>query len=186
LFPGFDPARAPNGAPWRRAAVLFMLYDRAGVLHTVFTRRAAHLANHRGQISLPGGAFEPADGSLLRTALRECEEELGIPTAALRILAELEPEYVAVSGFLVTPFVGRLDEPVQFAPDPREVEELIEVPVAFLLDPRIFREGDNGGQYVRYGPIYRCGPHEIWGATARMLRRILAEPSLLPGLAVPE
>jgi hypothetical protein len=102
------------------------------------------------------------------------------------VLAELEPEYVAVRGFLVSPFVGRLATPPVFAPDPREVEAVIEVPVALLRDPETLRWGDNGGQYVRSGPIYQCGPHEIWGATARMLRRLLAHPETIPGLAVPE
>jgi 8-oxo-dGTP pyrophosphatase MutT (NUDIX family) len=184
-YPGFDPRRAPSGRPWRRAAVLFLLYERDGVLWTVFTRRTATVGTHRGQISLPGGGYEARDGSLLRTALRETQEELGIAPQEVKVLAELEPEYVAVSGFLVTPFVGRLARPPTFQPDRREVEEVIEVPVAALQDPAIFRLEDRG-IYIRQSPIYQYRQHEIWGATARMLRRILAHPELLPGLAVPE
>jgi 8-oxo-dGTP pyrophosphatase MutT (NUDIX family) len=185
LFPGFDPERAPSGRPWRRAAVLFLLYERDGVLYTVFTERTATVATHRGQISLPGGAAEPDDASLVATALRETHEELGIPPEAVEVVAELEAEYVAVSGFLVTPVVGRLAEPPAFRPDPREVERVIEVPVAHLLDPGVVRIEERG-TYLRHSPVYQYEEHEIWGATARMLSRILADPSRLPGLAVPE
>ena len=184
-FAGFDPRRAPSGRPWRRAAVLFLLYERDGVLYTAFTQRTATVATHRGQISLPGGAYEAGDASLVRTALRETHEELGIAPEDVVVLAELEPEYVAVSGFLVTPVVGRLARPPRFRPDPREVEAVIEVPLAILQDPAIVREEDRG-QYLQRGPVYQYREHEIWGATARMLRRILAHPNLLPGLAVPE
>ena len=185
LYPGFDPERAPSGRPWRRAAVLFLLYERDGVIYTCFTQRTATVATHRGQISLPGGAYEPRDGTLVRTALRETFEEVGIQPEAVEVLAELEPEYVAVSGFLVTPVIGRLAESPTFRPDPREVERVIEVPVATLLDPASVRIEDRG-TYVRQSPVYRHGEHEIWGATARILSRILAQPHHLPGLAVPE
>jgi 8-oxo-dGTP pyrophosphatase MutT (NUDIX family) len=185
LYPGFDPERAPSGRPWRRAAVLFLLYEREGVVYTCFTQRTATVATHRGQISLPGGAYEARDGTLVQTALRETFEEVGIKPEAVEVLAELEPEYVAVSGFLVTPVIGRLAHPPTFRPDPREVERVIEVPVATLLDPASVRIEDRG-TYVRQSPVYQYGEHEIWGATARMLNRILAHPHHLPGLAVPE
>jgi 8-oxo-dGTP pyrophosphatase MutT (NUDIX family) len=180
LFPGFDPVLAPNGRPWRPAAVLFLLYPRLAEVYTCFTRRTAHLASHQGQISLPGGAHEPGDPNLVATALRETHEELGIPPEAVEVVAELEPEYVAVSGYLVTPVVGRLAHPPVFRPDPREVEAVIEVPLAHLLDPAIRREEDRG-TYLRRSPVYQYGPHEIWGATARILSRVLAEPGLLAG-----
>ncbi len=185
LYPGFDPERAPSGHPWRRAAVLFLLYERDEVVYTCFTQRTATVATHRGQISLPGGAHEPHDATLVETALRETFEEVGIPPEAVEVLVELEPEYVAVSGFLVTPVIGRLAAPPSFHPDPREVARVIEVPVAVLLDPASQRIEDRG-TYVRQSPVYQYGEHEIWGATARMLSRILAHPHHLPGLAVPE
>jgi 8-oxo-dGTP pyrophosphatase MutT (NUDIX family) len=185
LYPGFDPARAPSGRPWRRAAVLFLLYERDGIICTCFTQRTATVATHRGQISLPGGAYEERDETLVQTALREAFEEVGIKPEAVEVLAELDPEYVAVSGFLVTPVVGRLVEPPTFRPDPREVERVIEVPVATLLDPASLRIEDRG-TYIRQSPVYQYGADEIWGATARMLSRILAQPHHLPGLAVPE
>ena len=185
LFPGFHPERAPDGRPWRRAAVLFLLYERDGTLYTCFTERTATVATHRGQISLPGGAYEAGDASLVATALRETHEELGISPEDVEVIAELDAEYVAVSGFLVTPVVGRLAQPPAFRPDPREVASVIEVPVARLLDPSVVRIEERG-TYLRHSPVYQYGAHEIWGATARMLSRILADPAHLPGLAVPE
>jgi 8-oxo-dGTP pyrophosphatase MutT (NUDIX family) len=185
LYPGFDPERAPSGRAWRRAAVLFLLYERDSVVYTCFTQRAATVATHRGQISLPGGAYEPADGTLVQTALRETFEEVGIPPEAVEVLAELEPEYVAVSGFLVTPVIGRLAASPDYQHHPEVVERVIEVPVTILHDPTSQRIEDRG-TYVRQSPVYQYGEHEIWGATARMLSRILAQPHHLPGLAVPE
>ncbi|HEY7066392.1 MAG TPA: CoA pyrophosphatase [Chloroflexota bacterium] len=185
LYPGFDPARAPSGRPWRRAAVLFLVYERDGTLYTCFTQRTATVGTHRGQISLPGGGYEPRDGTLVQTALREAHEEVGIPPEDVEVLGELEAEYVAVSGFLVTPVIGRLARPPVFRPSPREVERVIEVPVAALLDTTSVRVEDRG-TYIRQSPVYQYGDDEIWGATARMLSRILAQPHHFPGLAVPE
>ena len=182
-FDGFDPERAPSGRPWRPAAVLFLLYPRAGAPTTVFTLRQASLGAHAGQISLPGGRFEPGDASLWHTALRETHEELGIPPAAVARLAALEPEYVAVSGYRVAPFIGALAEPPALRPDPREVAGVLEVPVRALLDPTIYRE-ERRGVFVHVSPVYQYGPYEIWGATARMLKRILVHPALRRALAL--
>jgi 8-oxo-dGTP pyrophosphatase MutT (NUDIX family) len=178
-YPGFDPERAPNGRPWRRAAVLFLLYPRPDGLYTVFMERTTTVATHRGQISLPGGAYEPSDASLRETALRETHEELGIPPSDVEIVAELDADYVAISGFLVNPYIGRLVAPPLFRPDPREVARVIEVPLAALLDPTNYREEERG-TYIRRSPIYQHGLDEIWGATARMLVRILAHSAIVP------
>ena len=159
--------------------MLFLLYPRDDGLYTVFMERTATVATHRGQISLPGGAYERSDASLRDTALRETQEELGIPPEDVEIVAELEPEYVAVSGFLVSPYVGRLGAPPLFRPDPREVARVIEVPLAALLDPVNYREEERG-TYIRRSPIYQHGADEIWGATARMLVRILAHSAIVP------
>jgi 8-oxo-dGTP pyrophosphatase MutT (NUDIX family) len=159
--------------------VLFLLYPRGDEPYVVFMQRTATVATHQGQISLPGGAHEPGDASLRDTALRETYEELGIPPEDVEIVAELEPEYVAVSGFLVNPYIGRLAAPPTFRPDPREVATVIEVPLAALRDPANYREEDRG-TYIRRSPIYQHGPHEIWGATARMLVRILAHSAIVP------
>lgn len=182
-FDTFDPERAPNGRPWRPAAVLFLLYPRANALTTVFTVRQTGLSSHSGQISLPGGRFEPADETLWRTALRETHEEIGVPPEHVEPLVALEPEYVAVSGFRVAPFIGRARRVLEFRADPREVAGVLEVPLRVLLDPANYRE-ELRGTFIRQSPIYQYGEHEIWGATARMLQRILARPELRRGLAL--
>jgi 8-oxo-dGTP pyrophosphatase MutT (NUDIX family) len=184
LFEGFDPERAPSGRPWRAAAVLFLVYARERVPTTVFIQRPPGLGEHSGQISLPGGRFEASDESLWHTALRETHEELGIPPAAVECLAALEPEYVGVSGYRVAPFIGRLAAAPTLRPDPREVAGVVEVPVRALLDPAIYRE-ELRGVLRQHSPVYRYGAHEIWGATARMLKRILARPELHAALAAP-
>jgi 8-oxo-dGTP pyrophosphatase MutT (NUDIX family) len=140
--------------------------------------RTTTVATHRGQISLPGGAWEPGDTTLQDTALRETHEELGVPPDAVEVVAELAPEYVAVSGFLVTPFIGRTAAVPIFHPDPREVARVIEVPLAVLRDPANYREVERG-TFITRSPVYQHGTDEIWGATARMLVRILQHTAVV-------
>ncbi|MGQ0544543.1 MAG: CoA pyrophosphatase [Betaproteobacteria bacterium] len=135
----------------------------------VFTQRTSQLKHHSGQISFPGGRAEPGDPTPEFTALREAEEELGLARERVEILARL-PEYCTRTGFCVTPVVGLLAPPLALAPDRREVEDVFEVPLAFLLDPRHHEretrefQGEQVGFYViQYQE--RC----IWGATAGML-----------------
>jgi len=117
------------------------------------------------------------------TALREAEEELGIPSSSVQVLGTLAEVYVQVSNFLITPVVGTIDfEPV-FVPDPNEVAEVIEVPLERLSDPAILVEEDwelRGA--IRRVPFYRHGRHQIWGATQRVIEEFLAS-DYLPILA---
>jgi 8-oxo-dGTP pyrophosphatase MutT (NUDIX family) len=143
------------------------------VLHAeltlLFTQRTAHLKSHAGQVSFPGGRAEPGDPSAEFTALREAEEEIGLPARSVEVLARL-PDYRTRTGFRVTPVVGLVRPPLALAPDPREVDEVFEVPLAFLLDPanqqRRTREfqGASVGYYV-----FEYQRRVIWGATAGML-----------------
>ena len=104
-------------------------------LTVLFTQRTAQLRAHSGQVSFPGGRAEPQDATPELTALRETEEEIGLRAERVEIVARL-PDYLTRTGFRVTPVVGVLTPPLELAPDPREVEEIFEVPLAFLLDPR--------------------------------------------------
>jgi 8-oxo-dGTP pyrophosphatase MutT (NUDIX family) len=158
----------------RIAAVLILGYPRDGEAHIVFTQRTDTVSNHRGQISLPGGAREPHDASLEITALRETEEELGVASPDVWILGRLDDEYVIVSNFLIAPYVGVLDVEPSFSPDPTEVAEIIEVPLGRLRDPAIFREEDWFRPEMRRMQFYSVNGHEIWGATARIIRKFLA------------
>jgi len=165
----------------RIAAVLILGYPRNGEPHIVFTQRTDTVSNHRGQISLPGGRREPSDVSLEATALRETQEELGVVSSHVRSLGRLEDEYVIVSNFLIAPYVGVLDYEPVFQPNPTEVARVIEVRLEQLRDPAIFREEDWYRPEMPRMPYYDVDGHEIWGATARVIRKFLASeyPDLL-------
>ena len=151
------------------AAVLVPIVDHSSGLTVIFTKRTTHLKAHSGQVSFPGGRAEPADPTPEFTALREAQEEIGLALERVEVLARL-PEYRTRTGFRVTPVVGLLTPPVALIPDPREVEEVFEVPLAFLLDPKNHRretrelQGRTVGYYVM-----RYENRTIWGATAGML-----------------
>lgn len=143
----------------------------------VFTQRTSHLKHHSGQISFPGGRAEPGDPTPEATALREAAEEIGLAPERVEVLVRM-PEYCTRTGFCVTPVVGFVAPPLELAPDSREVEEVFEVPVAFLLDPRNHERHtrEYQGQTVGYYVI-QYGERRIWGATAGMvinLYRMLA------------
>lgn len=161
----------------RPAAVLILIVNHADAPTVVFTQRTAHLSDHAGQISFPGGRCDDADCSPERTALREAEEEIGIAPERIEILGRM-PEYRTVTGFSVTPVVGWAEPPLEYQPDPHEVEAVFEVPLAFLLDPANHRHESAlfKGRMRKYWAM-PYGERYIWGATAGMLvtfHRILA------------
>ena len=152
--------------PGRRAAVLLLLYDRAGEAHLLLTKRADHLPSHPGQISLPGGGHEPRDADLMHTALRETDEEVGIRPEQVRVIGRLDDVNTMGTGFIIRPYVGVADT----APTPRatdaEVARIIEVPVAEVLHVDAGLPPDAGIALMRY-PL---DGEDVWGATARILR----------------
>jgi 8-oxo-dGTP pyrophosphatase MutT (NUDIX family) len=165
-----DGYRLPGRAgPPTPAAVLVPLVNRADGLSVLFTRRSADLPDHGGQISFPGGRIEPGDADAGAAALREAEEEVGLPSARVTLLGRLA-DYETVTGYRVTPVVGWIEPPFEIKVEPVEVAAVFEVPLAFLLEPanqqRHFRMvGDVRRDY--YAIPY--GEHYIWGATAAML-----------------
>jgi 8-oxo-dGTP pyrophosphatase MutT (NUDIX family) len=160
------------------AAVLVPIIAHPGGLTVLFTQRTAHLKAHSGQVSFPGGRAEPGDASPEETALRESEEEIGLPRDRVEVLARL-PEYFTRTGFRVTPVVGLIEPPLELKPDPGEVEAVFEVPLAFLLDTRNHQRHTRefqGAMVGYYAMPY--GNRNIWGATAGMvvnLSRALAD-----------
>jgi len=155
----------------RRAAVLAPLFVRDAALWIVFTRRTESVEHHRGQISFPGGGEEPGDATLWHTALRESEEELGIRPADAMALGRLSP-LTTVTNFYVEPFVAAIPQPYVFRPAEAEIAEVLEVPVAALLDPAVLEKRALPG---REGPVlfYHYGDRVIWGATAQILAELL-------------
>jgi 8-oxo-dGTP pyrophosphatase MutT (NUDIX family) len=160
----------PEGS--RRAAVLVPLFVREGALWILLTRRTDPLEHHRGQISFPGGAEEVGDDSLLATALRETQEEIGVTADVVVPLGALSPLTTVSDYFYVAPFVGAIPHPYPFRPAESEIAELIELPVAGLFAPGILEEKQLPG---RAEPVlfYHSGRHVIWGATASILRELL-------------
>jgi 8-oxo-dGTP pyrophosphatase MutT (NUDIX family) len=155
--------------PLRPAAVLLLVVNHAPGATVVFTQRTAHLADHAGQISFPGGRCDADDCTPERTALREAEEEVGITADRIELLGRL-PEYRTSTGYAVTPVVGWAEPPLVYRPDPDEVEEIFEVPLGFLLDVRNHRyeSAFYKGRMRRYWAM-PYGERFIWGATAGML-----------------
>jgi 8-oxo-dGTP pyrophosphatase MutT (NUDIX family) len=159
------------------AAVLLLVVNHADTQTVLFTQRTAHLAAHAGQISFPGGRLEAEDESPDAGALREAHEEVGVEPSRVEVLGRL-PEYHTSTGYLVTPVVGWASAPLAYAPDPHEVAEVFEVPLAFLLDSRNHRyESAFFKGRTRHFWAMPFGPRYIWGATAGMLvtfQRIMA------------
>jgi 8-oxo-dGTP pyrophosphatase MutT (NUDIX family) len=150
------------------AGVLVALYVEDGELHTVFTKRREDLRRHPGEISFPGGRYDDADRDLMTTAVREAEEEIGLPREAVELVGALQPTPTIASGYAVYPFVGLIEPGREWSLSPREVAEVIELPL------RALRAGYGRRRLTRRGlPIrtdtYVAGDHLIWGATARML-----------------
>jgi len=169
LNPGLRGAILRSGAAPRAAAVLCPIVARDGVLRVILTRRADHLSAHAGQVAFPGGKRDPSDPTLAHAALREAEEEIGLPRAMVRLLGEIDGHETG-TGFAITPFVGLVDEAFVARPDPSEVAEVFEPPLAFLMDPanRRVEARDWQGISRKFYAIPWEG-HYIWGATARML-----------------
>jgi len=169
------PAPPEGGpAPARPAAVLILLYPNGADLAFPLTLRTFHVAYHKGQVSLPGGACEPGE-SPVEAALRETEEELGPLGGPVEILGSLTPLFVPPSGFMVHPVVGYLPRRPTFRPAPIEVAEVLEAPLSWLLDPRYQDEEEREVEGVRWRiPVFRLGSHGIWGATAMILAEFRA------------
>jgi len=149
-----------------RAAVLLLVVNHAQAQTVVFTQRTAHLAAHAGQISFPGGRLEAGDENPVAGALREAHEEVGVEPSRVEVLGHL-PEYHTSTGYLVTPVVGWASAPLAYVPDPHEVAEVFEVPLAFLLDSRNHRyETAFYKGRTRHFWAMPFGPRYIWGATA--------------------
>jgi 8-oxo-dGTP pyrophosphatase MutT (NUDIX family) len=168
-----DPAQTVTmNAPGKvEAAVLIPLYEDGGRLHAVFTKRPADMRRHAGEISFPGGRRDEGE-ELAETALREAEEEIGLARELVQVVGALPPTGTIVTNYSVYPFVGLTRSGNAFRPNPVEVDEIVELALADLVD------GFERKRLIRRGvPIktdtYTVGGHLIWGATARILGALL-------------
>ncbi|CAA7615324.1 NTP pyrophosphohydrolase including oxidative damage repair enzyme [Candidatus Terasakiella magnetica] len=167
LRPGdpFDTETEPTPA-----AVLVPLVEHADGLTVMLTKRTAHLAHHPGQISFPGGRLEPGDkGDFVTCALRETEEEVGLPPHRVQVVGRLD-DYVTGTGFIITPLVGLIEPPFELSPDSFEVDSVFEVPLAFILD-QANHQLQTRMVHGRQRPFWALTWEDklIWGATAGIL-----------------
>ena len=157
----------------RNAAVLAPLYfDSAGELHAVFTKRREDLRSHPGEISFPGGRQDEGDADLPATALRETQEEVGLPPGAVELIGALQPTPTLVTNYGIYPFVGLIEPGFEWIAQITEVAEVLELPLEAV------REGYARRRVVRRGvafrtDTYQVGDHLIWGATARIVGDLL-------------
>jgi 8-oxo-dGTP pyrophosphatase MutT (NUDIX family) len=172
-----DEVRFYGSTP-RAAAVLIGLMDRPGGLTVLLTHRAAHLTDHAGQISFPGGRCDPEDADAVDTALREAWEEVALVRERIEPLGVL-PDYLTATAYAVSPVVALVHAPFDIQASVREVAEVFEVPLAFLMDPahhQIRQMGEGAGSRRVFAMPYPRqsgeGVHFIWGATAGMLRNL--------------
>jgi 8-oxo-dGTP pyrophosphatase MutT (NUDIX family) len=150
------------------AAVLVALYLDGGRLHAVFTKRREDLRRHPGEISFPGGRRDDTDADLRATALREAEEEIGLPVASVRILGALQPTPTIVTGYAIYPFVGLIEPGLAWTLSAREVAQVLELSLDDLLAGYARRRLIRRGVPIRTD-TYVVGDDLIWGATARIL-----------------
>jgi 8-oxo-dGTP pyrophosphatase MutT (NUDIX family) len=148
------------------------LIDHPDGLSVLLTLRNAALQRHAGQVAFPGGRMDEEDTTVSSTALRETEEEIGLPRSTIELIGRLD-DYITGTGFIVAPIVGLVRPPVVAKPDPREVDAVFEVPLAFFLDPANHRRESrlfNGVERRFYAMPY--GDKYIWGATAAMIMNL--------------
>jgi 8-oxo-dGTP pyrophosphatase MutT (NUDIX family) len=165
--------RVVVGGPLIKAAVLVPIVDR-GEPFLVFAKRTDRVGTHRGQISFPGGRVDPSDAGFLEAALRESEEEIGLPRTAVEPLGPLDDTETVATQFIITPWVGFVRAPVAWQPDGHEIDKVIEVPLAALRDDANLRvEYRERGGVMHEILFWDYQGETIWGATARILKQYL-------------
>jgi len=166
-----SPSNSADSTP---AAVLVPLFEQAGKLTTLLTRRREDLTHHPGQISFPGGRPEPEDQSPVATALRESHEEIGLTPDSVEIVGRLSDIEIPITGFTVTPFVGVIKQPLpKLVINPNEVSELLTITLEELYSGKTYRDIQVRGVKVK-ARAYQSGDHMVWGATARILQLLFS------------
>jgi 8-oxo-dGTP pyrophosphatase MutT (NUDIX family) len=172
----------------RPAAALILIYDHFGEASCVLTLRASHLPQHAGQVSLPGGRVDAGE-SLIDAALREAEEEVGVPRGHVDVIGAMTPLHIPVSGYVLNPIVGTTNDRPDFVPAHREVAGITDAPLRLLASPSTWRVTSWNYEGRDYEvPYFAVGDLQVWGATAMVLSEFLGlfdvtpvAPGVTPG-----
>ncbi|MEW5677267.1 CoA pyrophosphatase [Flavobacterium enshiense] len=158
----------------RKAAVMMLLYPKGNKVHLALIVRNSYPGIHASQIAFPGGKVEPSDIDLKHTALRETHEEIGIKPDLVQIVKPFSELYIPPSNFLVSPFLGIINEEVTFVPSPYEVKRVLELPLEDLLDDRIITQVVMSTSYANNisVPVFNVDKYVVWGATAMMMSEL--------------
>jgi 8-oxo-dGTP pyrophosphatase MutT (NUDIX family) len=158
---------------FRPSAVLVPVFYKSGEEHLLFTVRNEKVRHHKGEVCFPGGAYDPPDKTLEKTALRECEEEIGIPEKTIEVIGEMD-DLITPTFYRISPFVGILPYPYSLKINHREIAEVIEIPLSHFKEEKHLRL-----EYFEYFgenfeiPFYSWKNQTIWGATARIVRQLV-------------
>ncbi len=163
------------------ASVLIPIFENSTGHYVVLTKRTTTVKYHKGEVSFPGGTYEKDDGDTLKTAIRECGEEIGVKGGDIEIVGRLD-DMSTFTGFIITPYVGLIPYPYAFKLNPGEVAYLIYLPVPYLLNAELRIETvESQGELVKAPAFYYEG-ERIWGATCRILmqlRKIIEDETIL-------
>lgn len=167
------PKKKVSLKDFKPSAVLAPLFIKEGEETLLFTVRNDRVRHHKGEVCFPGGVYDRSDHNLLNTALRECQEELGLQKQDIEILGELD-DLITPTYYRITPFVGKIPHPYPLIVNAKEIAETIEVPLSFFLDETHLKE-----KTVEYFgeshqvPLYEWKGYPIWGATGRVVRQLV-------------
>ena len=163
--PRFDHKNPP-----RPGGVIILLYEEDGLVKFPLIKRPEYPGTHGGQVSLPGGKAEPGEDTI-QTALRECEEEIGVKPDRINVLGKLSDFFVIASNYLVTPIIASITPKPVFIPDPFEVSRILEASVRDLSADDSMKEKEilAAGKYRLIAPHFEIENEVVWGATAMML-----------------
>ncbi len=164
---------APNSRT-RKSAVLVLFYPYEGVVYLPLILRPTYDGVHSGQVAFPGGRYERSDETLIRTAMREAQEEIGLRLTDVKVEGVLTELFIPPSNFLVLPVVAHIPYRPDMFPDPREVEKVLEVPLRQLADRTIVGSSEiKVADRIIDAPHYLIQNHKVWGATAMMISELL-------------
>jgi len=165
----------PAPVPHKKSGVLLLFYPRADGVYFPLIKRPSYTGVHSDQVGLPGGKAEPDDPDIIRTALREAEEEIGIDAGKVTVLGTLSDLYIPSSSYVVTPVLGYMKEAPSFVPDSREVSKILETQLTALVNPSLKKQTQlkAGNGLELYTPYFDVYGEVVWGATAMILNELI-------------